>query len=62
MWLTPKLTSECTPNSKFSANHGDNENVQDNKNYPDNKNEGNYPANKYITIVNNRKKFWCHYG
>ena len=56
MWLTPTLISECTPNSNFSANHGDNENDQDNENHPDNKNEGNYPANKYMFKVNNRKK------
>ena len=56
MWFTPKLISECTPNSNFSANHGDNENDQDNENHPDNKNEGNYPANKYMFKVNNRKK------
>ena len=37
MWLTPKLISECTPNSNFPANHGDNENDQDNENPPDNK-------------------------
>ena len=46
MWLTPKLISECTSNSNFSANHGDNENDQDNENHSDNKNEDNYPANK----------------
>ena len=56
MRLTPKLISECTPNSNFSANHGDNENDQDNENHPDNKNEGNYPANKYMCKVNNTKK------
>ena len=42
MWLAPKLISECTPNSNFSANHGDNENDSDNGNHPGNKNEGNY--------------------
>ena len=47
MWLTPKLILECTPNSNFSANHGDNENDQDNENHSDNKNEGKNPANKY---------------
>ena len=62
MWLTPKLVSECTPNSNFSANHGENGNDQDNENHPDNKNEGNYPANKCMFKVNNRKKFWCLYG
>ena len=36
MWLTPKLISECTSNSNFSANHEDNENDQDNENHPDN--------------------------
>ena len=41
MWLTPKLISECTPNSIFSANHEDNENDQDNENHPDNEKEGN---------------------
>ena len=46
MWLTPKLISECRPNSNFSANHGDNEHDQDNENYQDNKNEGNYPSKK----------------
>ena len=56
MWLTPKLISECTPNSNFPANHGDNENNHDNQNHPNNKNEGNYPANKYIFKVNNRKE------
>ena len=35
MWLTPKLISECTTNSNFSANHEDNENDQDNGNHPD---------------------------
>ena len=56
MWLTPKLISECTSNSNFSANHEDNENDQDNENHPDNENEGNYWANKYMFKVNNRKK------
>ena len=27
----------------------------DNENHPDNKNEGNYPANKYMFKINNRK-------
>ena len=36
MWLTSKLISEYTPNSNFSANHGDNENDQDNENHEDN--------------------------
>ena len=45
MWLTPKLISECTPNSNFSVNHGDNEIVQDNENHPDNKYEGNQQTN-----------------
>ena len=40
MRLIPKLISECTPNSNFSANHKDSENDQDNENPPDNKNEG----------------------
>ena len=39
MWLTPRIISECAPNSNFSANHEDNENDQDNENHPDNKNE-----------------------
>ena len=56
MWLTPMLISECTPNSNFSANHEDNENDQDNENHPDNENEGNYPVNKQMFKVNNRKK------
>ena len=56
MWPTPKLISECTLNSNFSANHEDNENDQDNENHPDNKNEGNYRANKYMLKVKNRKK------
>ena len=56
MWLTPKLISEWTPNSNFSANHGDNENDQNNENHPDNKNEGNYPVIKYMFKFNNRKK------
>ena len=55
MCLTPKLISECRPNSNFSANH-DNENDQDNEIHPDNKNQGNNPANKYMFKVNNRKK------
>ena len=38
IWLIPKLISECTPNSNFSANHEDNENNQDNENHRDNKN------------------------
>ena len=46
MSLTPKLISECTPNTNFSANYGDNENDQDNENHSDNKNEDNYSANK----------------
>ena len=53
MWLTPKLISECRPNSSFSANHGDNENDQDNENHPDNINEGKNPANKYMFKVSN---------
>ena len=52
MSLTPKLISEYTLNSNFSANYGGNENDQDNENHPDNKN--NYPANKYMFNVNNR--------
>ena len=60
MWLTPKLTSECRPNSNFSANRGDNENDQVNENHLDNKNEGNYPASKYMSTI--EKKFWYLYG
>ena len=56
MWLNPKLISEYTPTSNFSANHEDNENDQDNENHLDNENEGNYPANKYIFKVRSRKK------
>ena len=56
MSVTPKLISECTPNSNFSANHEDNENDQDNENHPDNENESNYPANKYMFKVDNREK------
>ena len=41
MWLTPKLISECTSSSIFSANREDNENDQDNKNRPDHETEGN---------------------
>ena len=44
MWLNPKLISEYTPTSNFSANHEGNENDQDNENHQDNKNRGNYPA------------------
>ena len=57
MWLTPKLISECKPNSNFSANHGDNENDQDNENHSDNKNETNRCWKSTI-----EKKFWCLYG
>ena len=56
MWLTPKLISECTPNSNFSATYEDNENDQDNEIHSDNKNEDNYRANKYMFKVSNRKK------
>ena len=56
MWLTPKLISECTTNSNFPSNHRDNENDQDNENHPDNNNEGNYPVNKYMFKLNNKKK------
>ena len=56
MGLTLELISECTLNSSFSANHGDIENDQDNENHTDNKNEGNYPASKYMSKVNDRKK------
>ena len=52
----PNLISECTP-TNFSENHGDNENDQDNENHPDNRNKDNYPANKYMFKVNNRKNF-----
>ena len=41
MRLTPKLISECTSNSYFSANHEGNENDLDNENHPDNEKEGN---------------------
>ena len=41
MWLAPKLISEWTSNSNFSANHEDNENDQDEENHPDNEKEGN---------------------
>ena len=65
MQLTPKLISECTTNSNVSANHGDNEIYRDNENHPYNKNEGNYPANKYMLKVNNRKNIlvslWLSY-
>ena len=44
-------------NSIFSENHEDNKNDQDNENYPDKKNEDNYPVNKYMFKVNNRKSF-----
>ena len=56
MLLNPKLISECTPTSNFSGNHEDNKNNQDNENDPDNKNEGNYPSNKYLFKVNNKKE------
>ena len=56
MSLTPKLISECTSNSNFSANHEDNENDRDNENHPDNEKEGNYWASKYMFKVDNRKK------
>ena len=61
MWLTPKLISECTPNSNFSANHEDNENDQNIENHPDNENESKKihvqtNINKYMFKVNNRKK------
>ena len=46
MSLTPKLISERTPNSNFSANHEKSEDDKDKENHPDNKSEGNYPANK----------------
>ena len=45
-----------TKYTNLSANHVDNENDQDNENHPDNKKEGNYPGNKYMFKVNNRKK------
>ena len=63
MWLTPKLISECTSNSNFSANHEDNENDQDNENHPDNENEGNYRPNKTNTCSKStiERKFWCLY-
>ena len=32
-----------------------NENDQDNENHPDNKNKGNYPTNKYMFKISNRK-------
>ena len=50
------LISEYTPNPSFSANQEDNENDQVNENHSDNENEGNYPANKYMFKVSNRKK------
>ena len=50
MWLTPKLISECTSNSNFSANHGDNENDQDNENHPDNEKQDNWLLNKQIHV------------
>ena len=56
MSLTPKLISERTPNPNFSTNYKDSENDHDNENHPDNENEGNYPANKYMFKVSNRKK------
>ena len=62
MWLTPKLVSECTPNSNFSAYHGDNESDQDNENHPASRKEGNYPADKYMFKVNSKKKIWCLYS
>ena len=62
MWFTPKLISGCTTNFNFCANCEDKENDQDNENHPENKNEVNYPANKYMFKVNNRKKSWRLYG
>ena len=56
MLFIPKLISECTSNSNFSADHEDNENDQDNENHPVNENEGNYRAYKYMFKVNSRKK------
>ena len=56
MGLTTTLILECTTNSNFSANHGDNENDQDNEDHLDNKIEGNHPANKYMFKVNKREK------
>ena len=44
MWLTPKLISECTPNSNFSATYEDNENDQDNEIHSENENEGQLPS------------------
>ena len=41
MWLTPKLISECTSKSNFSANLEYNENDKDNENRQDNEKEGN---------------------
>ena len=41
MWLTPKLISEWTLNSNFSAYHEDNKNDQDNENHAHNEKEGN---------------------
>ena len=60
MWLTPKQISECTLNSNFCANHGDNENDQDHENHSDNKNS-NQQTNKCSKSAI-EKKFWCLYG
>ena len=62
MCLTSKLISECILNSNFSANQGDKENDQDNENHSGNTNDGNYPANKYMLKVNDRKKVSYLYG
>ena len=56
MSLTPKLISECTSNSNFSANHEDNENDQDNENYRDNEKEGNLLLRKQILVQSQQQK------
>ena len=40
---------QCTQNFNFSASY------EDNENHPDNKNQGNYPENKYVFKINNKK-------
>ena len=62
MWPTPKLISECRPNSNFSANHGDNEYNQDNENHSDNKNEETTQQTSTCSKSTIEKKFWCLYG
>ena len=62
MWPTPKLISECRPNSNFSANHEDNENDQKMKLIQAIKMKVTTQRTNTCSTSTIEKKFSCLYG